>query len=56
MEEIEQWFVSQNAPTLAMLLQHHGGALSAIAEYARGGRRRFRPKHLALIASAKKKY
>ena len=55
-EEIEQWFIKQYAPTLAMLLQHHGGDLSAIAEYARGGRRRLRPKHLALIASAKKKY
>ena len=56
MEEIEQWFVRQYAPTLAMLLQHNGGDLSTIAEYARNGRRRWRPKHLALIASAKKKY
>jgi len=55
-EEIEQWFIKQYAPTLAMLLQHHGGDLSAIAEYASDGRRRWRPKHLALIASAKKKY
>ena len=53
-EEIEQWFIKQYAPTLAMLLQHHGGDLSVIAEYARDGRRRLRPKHLALIASSKK--
>ena len=55
-EEIEQRFIKQYAPTLAMLLQYHGGDLGAIAEYARDGRRRLRPKHLALIASAKKKY
>ena len=53
-EEIEEWFVKQYAPTLAMLLQLHGGDLSAIAEYARGGIRRLRPKHLALLASSKK--
>ena len=53
-EEIEQWFIKQYAPTLAMLLQHHGGDLSAIAAYARNGMGRLRPKHLALIASAKK--
>ena len=53
-EEIEEWFVKQYGPTLAMLLQHHGGDLSAIAEYASDGRRRWRPKHIALIASAKK--
>ena len=54
MEEIEEWFVRQNAPTLAMLLQYRGGDLSAIAEYVRDGRRRLRPKHLALLASSKK--
>jgi len=56
MEEIKEWFVKQNGPILAVLLQHNGGDLSAIAEYARDGRRRWRPKHLALIASSKKKY
>jgi hypothetical protein len=55
-EEIEEWFVRQNAPTLAMLLAHHGGDLGAIEGYASDGRKRLRPKHLALIASAKKKY
>ena len=56
MEEMKEWFVKQNGPILAVLLQHNGGDLSAIAEYARDGRRRWRPKHLALIASSKKKY
>jgi hypothetical protein len=55
-EEIEEWFVKQNGLLLAVLLQHNGGDLSAIAEYARDGRRRWRPKHLALNASLKKKY
>jgi hypothetical protein len=55
-EEIEEWFVKQNGPILAVLLQHNGGDLSAIAEYARDGRRRWRPKHLALNASSNKKY
>ena len=53
-EEIEQWFIKQYAPTLAMLLQHRGGDLSAIEEYVNDGRRRWRPKHRALLASSKK--
>ena len=55
-EETEEWFRVHQGPTLAMLLQHHGGDLGVIEEYARDGRSRWRPKHLALIASAKKKY
>ena len=53
-EETEEWFRVHQGPTLAMLLQYHGGDLSALAEYARDGRRRWRPKHLALIANSKK--
>ena len=55
-EEIEVQFVRQYGPTLAMLFQHRGGDLSAIAEYVCDGKRRWRSKHLALIASAIKKY
>ena len=55
-EEIEERFVKQYAPTLAMLFLHHGSDLSVIAAYARIGMGRLRPKHLALIASSKKKY
>ena len=56
MEEVEDWFLRQNAPTLAMLFLYHGGDLSVIAAYARNGMGRLRPKQLALIASSKKKY
>jgi hypothetical protein len=56
MEEVEDCFVRQHATTLAMLLLHHGGDLSVIAAYARNGMGRLRPKHLALIASSKKKH
>ena len=54
-EEKEEWFVRQNAPTLAMLDQHHGGDLNAIAKYVCDGRKRLKPKHLALIARANRK-
>ena len=55
MEEVEDRFLRQNAPTLAMLFLHHGGDLNAIANYVRDGKKRLRPKHFALIASAIRK-
>ena len=54
-EETEEWFRRYMGPTLAMLSEYRGGDLEAISDYANDGRKRLKPKHIALIASAKKK-
>ena len=54
-EEKEEWFGRYKGPTLAMLSEYRGGDLEAISDYTNDGRKRLKPKHLALIASAKKK-
>ena len=54
-EEKEEWFRRQMGPTLAMLIEYRGGDLEAISDYANDGRKRLKPRHIALIASANKK-
>jgi len=55
MEEFEDYFRKSQASSMAMILEHHGGDLGTIIDIAKDGRRRWRPKHLALIANSKKK-
>lgn len=52
LDEVRQWVVRQVGPSLAMLLQAAGGEVQQLLSVCASGRARWRPRHLALIASA----
>ena len=48
-EELEEYFRVHQGPSLAILLEHHGGDLNALIEIAKDGKRRWKPKHKKML-------
>ena len=52
LEEAEAWLRQQVAPTLAIVVEARGGDLDYVSGFLEDGRRRQKPRHRALLASA----
>ena len=52
LEEVEAWLKQQVAPTLATVVEGHGGDLGYVVDLLEDGRRRQKARHRALLASA----
>ena len=53
-EEFEEYWRVHQGPSIAIILEHHGGDLGAIIEIAKDGKRRWRSKHKALLGRSKR--
>ena len=53
MEEFEDYFRKAHGPSLAILLEHHGGDLSTVIDIAKDGKRRWKPKHKKMLERGK---
>jgi len=49
MEEFEDHFRMSQGPSLAVLVEHHGGDLGAIIDIAKDGKRRWKSKHTKML-------